>query len=194
MIIESFDYLIRHITNTQNVTIKFTKKTAKLKILKYLITILLLNSCATNKNVSGIYKSNFVDLGFFITTIKFNNNGTFEYNFSGDLTNQNLTGTFKTNKKTLYLKFLKEKGEIESKNDSLSIVEMLSGNYHNYDLKNENEIKYHLKYLIQNNKLFIYRIDNGKIVKYSKIYSEKKRLNLFGESWRMKKFYLRKVE
>ncbi len=71
------------------------------------------------------------------------------------------------------MKFLKEKGEIESKNNSLSIVEMLSGNYHNYDLKNENGIKYHLKYLIRNNKLFNYRIDNGKIVKYAKDTSQK---------------------
>ena len=167
---------------------------SKLKILKFIIIVLFLNSCTTNKNVLGIYKSNFADVGFFYTTINFKNNGTFEYNFSGDLVNQDLTGTFKINKNKVYLKFLKEKGEIESKNDSLSITDRLSGNYLNYNLKNENGIKYHIKYLLQNQKLFIYRTDNGNLVKYAKKYSERKRFIFFGPTWKMKRFYLKKLE
>ncbi len=165
-----------------------------MKIIKFILIIFALNSCASNKNLEGNYKSNFADLGFFITTINLKNDKTFEYNFSGDLVNQELTGTYKIDKNLLYLKFSKEKFEIESKNDSLSITELLSGNYHNYELKNENGIQYHRKFKIGNKKLFSYRIDNGKLVKRAKKYSDKKRFIFFGPSSKMKRTFLRKIE
>lgn len=166
----------------------------KLKFLKFISVVFLLSSCATNKNIEGKYKSNFADLGFFITTINLKHDKTFDYNFSGDLANQDLTGTYIIDKSFLYLKFSKEKYEIESKNDSLSIAEILSGNYHNYELKNEKGIQFHRKFKIGNKKLLSYRIDNGKLVKRSKKYSNNKRYILFGATSKMKRTFLQKIE
>ena len=47
--------------------------------------------------------------------IEFENDSTFKYNFSGDLINQELTGTYFLKKNIAYLKFIKNKDEIESK-------------------------------------------------------------------------------
>ena len=107
--------------------------------------------------------------------------------------NQDLTGTYKIYNNKLYLKFSKSKGEIESKSDSANISEIF-GNFHNYDLKFENGIEYHKKLLIKNKKLFNYRVDNDKLVKKAKNYSDSKKYIFFGSKWKMKKFYLKKVE
>jgi hypothetical protein len=155
------------------------------KLLIFLIFTTLL-SCASDKKVIGTYKSNRASLGFFITTIEFKADSTFKYNFSGDLINQNLTGKFSVKQNIVYLKFYKNKGEIESKSDSLSVSEILSGNYHNYDLKNKKGVFYHLKFKIRNEKLLTYRIDNGRLVKRSKVYNGKKYVN--------EEVYLRKVQ
>ncbi|MBD3906936.1 hypothetical protein NAL32_19890 [Chryseobacterium sp. Ch-15] len=165
-----------------------------MKILKFILIITILNSCASNKKIEGKYTSNFADLGFFITTINLKDDKTFEYNFSGDLVNQELTGTYIIDKNLLYLKFSKEKFEIESKNDSLSITEIFSGNYHNYEVQNEKGIQFHRKFKIGNNKLFSYRIDNGKLVKHAKKYSDNKRYLFLGPTSKMKKIFLQKIE
>lgn len=83
-----------------------------MKILKFILIITILNSCALNKKIEGKYRSNFADLGFFMTTINLKDDKTFEYNFSGDLVNQELTGTYIIDKNLLYLKFSKEKFEM----------------------------------------------------------------------------------
>lgn len=185
----------------QNIILNYRKSDSRKKI-GYVIVILIiiaililfLSSCSSVKNVEGKYKSNFADLGVFINTIELKDNGTFNYNYSGDLINQDLTGTYRVDKNKLYLRFSKEKGEIESQNDSLSVAEILSGNYHNYDLKIENGIEFHRKFKIGNQKLFSYRIDNGKLVKRAKRYSDTKRFVLFGTNWRLQRFYLKKIE
>ncbi len=187
--------------NIQEITSKFRnaerKRKNRLIILIFLIItviVIFLNSCSASTNIQGKYKSNFADLGFFSNTINLKNDGTFEYNYSGDLTNQDLTGTYRIDRNKLYLKFKKEKYDIESNNDTISITEMISGNYHNYDLKNENKIEYHRKVKIGNKKLFSYRIGNGKLVKHAKKYTNKKRYILFGPNWKMKRFYLKKIK
>ena len=155
------------------------------KLLIFLIFTTLL-SCASDKKVIGTYKSNRASLGFFITTIEFKADSTFKYNFSGDLIDQNLTGKFSVKQNMTYLKFYKNKGDIENKSDSLSVAEILSGNYHSYDLKEEKRLPYHLKFKICNEKLLIYRVDNGKLVKRSKVHN--------GKKYVFRKVYLKKVQ
>ncbi|WP_353100841.1 hypothetical protein [Myroides odoratus] len=155
--------------------------------------LILLTSCSSTKTLNGKYRSNKAELGFFITELNFKNESDFEYKFSGDLQRTELIGTYKIVDNNVYLKFNKEKGQIESENDSLVIVEILTGNCHNYDLKNESNIDYHLKYKIRGNKLFSYRIDNGKLVTKSKYYTNTKRFLLFGSKWKSKKSYLKKI-
>lgn len=130
-----------------------------------ILVLVFLSSCSSRKELEGIYRSQKAELGFFITKIELRNNNQFKYQFSGDLQHTELSGVYQLKDNNLYLKFNKNKGEIETKGDSLTIVEILSGSHHNYDLKNENGINYHVKYKIRGNKLFVYRIDNNKISK-----------------------------
>ncbi|WP_261509896.1 hypothetical protein [Chryseobacterium paludis] len=164
------------------------------KILNLILALLLLSSCKSQKKLQGIYKSNKVEFGFFVTKIDLKNSNEFNYIFSGDLQHTELSGFYKRSGHNLYLKFDKNKGEIESVNDSLTISDILSGNYHNYDLKIENGINYHLKYKIQGNKLFAYRIDNDRLVKKSKVYTNKKKFLLLGSKWKNKRSYLKKIK
>lgn len=105
-----------------------------------------------------------------------------------------MTGTYIINDKNIYLKFNKEKGKIDSKSDSLTITEILTGNYNDYDLKNESNTDYHLKFKIKGNKLLTYRIDNGKLVTKSKSYTNTKSFLLFGTKWRNTRSYLKKIK
>jgi hypothetical protein len=147
--------------------------------------IFIVFSCSTKQNIYGTYESNFADLGFFITKIELKKDSTFNYNFAGDLINQSLTGKYYTRKNTLYLEFKTNKGEIETEKDSLTFLEALYGNQHNYELKKENDIEYHRKFKISNGKLFSYRIDNGKLVTAAKYYD--------GKAWLKRKSYLEKI-
>ena len=160
----------------------------------YLFTLLIfLASCSSTKTLNGKYRSNKAELVFFITEINFKNETDFKYKFSGDLQRTELTGTYKIVDKNVYLKFNTEKGQIESENNSLTVVEILTGNYHNFDLKNESNIDYHLKYKIIGKKLFSYRIDNGKLVTKSKYYTNTRKFLLFGPKWKTKRSYLKKI-
>ena len=148
--------------------------------------------------MTGIYRSNFADLGFFVTEVQFNSDQTFLYNYSGDLTNWNLNGKYKIVDKTLYLKFDDEKPdsvkmvwetELDSIIDYFQVVTTL------YELKKENRIDYHLKYKIKSNhKLFPYHVQTGKIVKKGTFHSLKRKYLIFGPKTYNKRFYLEKVK
>lgn len=165
-----------------------------MKILNLILALLLLFSCKPQKNLQGVYKTNKAEFGFFVTQIDLKNNNEFNYVFSGDLQHTELSGLYKISNHNLYLKFNKNKGEIESVNDSMTISDMLSGNYHNYNLQNENGISYHLKYKIQGNKLFAYGIKNGQLKKKSKVYTNQRKFLVFGSRWKNKRIYLKKFK
>ena len=164
-----------------------------MKTIHLILALSLLLSCNPQKNVQGVYKSKQAEFGFFITKVELKNNNEFNYEFSGDLQHTELSGIYKQSNHYLYLKFNKNKGEIESSNDSLAISDLLSGNYHNYNLKSENGINYHLKYKIKGDKLFVYRIDNGQLNKKSKVYTNQKKFLFFGTKWKYKRYYLKKL-
>lgn len=164
----------------------------KLKITLCFSILLLVASCAVSENIIGKYCSNFASLGFFITEIELNSDNTFHYKFSGDLQNQELDGIYKIKKNKLYLRFNKLKGEgednaikIVGKDTLVDFVKLM--NSHHYELKKENEIEYHLKYKILKGKLQVYNIQTNKLVKKSKVYSEK-------GNWKRKEYFLKKIE
>ncbi|MFN4364778.1 hypothetical protein [Chryseobacterium hispalense] len=167
---KTFKYHFKEITTTAYLSI-------------FLFTLI---SCATKEKLQGTYRSNIASLGFFRTTITFENDSIFKYNFSGDLTHQNLTGKYALRKNMAYLKFTTNKGEIESESDSVSALEALQGNYHHYDLKEEKGIPYHLKLQFRKEKLLMHTITNGKLVRYAKVYN--------GKKWKYTKVYLKKVQ
>lgn len=156
-------------------------------------------SCSVNEKVTGKYRSNFTSLGFFITEVEIKPDNTFHYEFSGDLQHTELDGTYKIEIDKLYLLFSKLKGETEpgairiDGNDTIVDFEKL-GNSHSYEIKKENGIEYHLKYRISKNKLQQYNIQNNKLVRKAKKYSDKRKYVIFGPKTYKKKYYLRKVE
>lgn len=159
-----------------------------MKKISFLLLLVLFVSCKSNRNFYGTYKSNFAELGFFVTKIEFNADSTVKFNKAGDLMNEELTGKFKISRNNIaYIKFDKLKYDYTL--DTLSLNEILKKpidtnqfqNMHLYDLKLENGISYHLKYKIKHNKLLVYNIQTGKIVRRSK------------GSKNTAKYYLRKV-
>jgi hypothetical protein len=155
----------------------------------FLLLLFLFVSCASNRNISGTYRSNFAEFGFFVTKIRFNADSTVEFSKAGDLINEELKGKFKISRNNIaYIKFDKLKYEILP--DTLPLNELQKIvidtnqflNLHSYDLKFENGISYHLKYKIKHNKLLGYNIKTGKIIRRSR------------GSKNIAKFYLKKVK
>lgn len=153
-----------------------------------MLLLFLFVSCNSNRNFCGTYQSNFAQLGFFVTKIKFNADSTVKFNKAGDLMNEELTGKFKISRNNIaYIKFDKLKYDYPL--DTLTLNELQEKpidasqfqNMQPYDLKVENGISYHLKYKIKHNKLLVYNIQTGKIVRRSK------------GSKNMAKYYLKKV-
>lgn len=155
----------------------------------YFIFLLFFVSCSSQKSFVGVYKSNFPELGFFGTKINFKKDSTFEYTWSGDLEYKYLIGKYFLQDNHVYLKFDKKKGEIDSvkfKNDFSEF-----SNFHNYELKNENGIIYHLKYKIKGGKLFSYHIKTEKLVTKAQFYGKRKFI-FFGPKRYLKRSYLLK--
>lgn len=164
-----------------------------MKNFSLILALLLFLSCNSQKKLQGTYKSNKAEFGFFVTKIDFKNNNEFNYVFSGDLQYQFLSGHYTVSSHNLYLEFNKNKEEIQSVHDSLTIADMLSGNYNNYDLKNENGINYHLKYKIKGNKLFVYDIKSGQLKRKSKVYTNQRKYVFWGTRWKYQRIYLKKI-
>ena len=124
---------------------------------------------------------------------------SFEYKFTGDLIHTELTGKYTTLQNNLYLSFDRMKGETDknalviSGKDTVVDFEKLS-NSHHYELKKENDIQYHLKYKISNNKLKPYNINTDKLVRKGKKYSNKRKYIIFGSKNYNIKYYLKKIE
>ncbi|QGK73997.1 hypothetical protein [Flavobacterium sp. SLB02] len=159
-----------------------------MKKIFFLLLLLLFVSCNSNRNFCGTYRSNFAQLGFFVTQIKFNTDSTVKFNKAGDLMNEELKGKFKISRNNIaYIEFDKLKYDYAL--DTLSMGELLekpidTNQFQNmplYDLKFEDGIPYHLKFKIKYNKLLVYNIQTGKIVRRSK------------GSKNIAKFYLKKI-
>ena len=169
----------------------------KTKIILFFYISTFLISCSVKEKIDGKYRSNFAEYGFFITEIELNPNTTFHYELSGDLQHTELNGNYTILNNKLYLKF--EKGNEETKKSVVKIigndtvVDFEKLNYsHNYKLKKENEIEYHLKYEISKNKLQSYNIETGKLVRKARKYSNRSKYLIFGPKNYMTKSYLKK--
>ena len=70
----------------------------------FLLTFFLgLISCSSTKNISGTYRSNFADLGMFITKLTLKSDSSFEYRFRGDLIFDTATGRYNIENRKLIL-------------------------------------------------------------------------------------------
>ena len=165
----------------------------RIKIFSYIVILTVMFSCTVNKNIGGKYRSNFADLGFFMTEINLKPDQSFHYVFSGDMQHTELDGKYKILHNRLYLRFDKLKDTTApADNDTIGDLSNWQ-NTHLYDLKAENGLEFHLKYQIKGDKLHPYHIANERIVRRGKFYTDKKRYILFGPTIYRKRWYLKKV-
>jgi hypothetical protein len=157
--------------------------------------LILVSTYVIGQDLIGKYRTNFADLGFFMTEIEFKPEFRFHYTFEGDLQHRELDGNYKMVNKLVYLRFDSLKNDdiikIVGKDTIVDLSQL--GNIQSYDLKNENGIEYHLKYRLRGNRLFSYHVVKNKIVRRAKYYSDKKRFLLFGPEYHYKKWYLKKI-
>ena len=152
-----------------------------------ILIFILITSCSSNKFIAGKYKNNISPFGLSSYEVNFSKNDSCRFKVSRHLSGSvELSGTYQIRKNNLYIRFSEPKNIRE--NDS--ILEALTwtpkNEFDSYELQNENGITFHYKYLIDEGKLFVYRIDNGKLVKKVDHYDD--------ENGRHKtKYYLKKV-
>ena len=85
-----------------------------------------------------------------------------------------LSGKYSTSGKTLYIRFDKPTQLDTIKTDDNLLTWTILDEYDSYELKRKNNLEYHCKYLMENEKLYVYRFDNGKLVRQAKHYSDEK--------------------
>ena len=153
----------------------------------YLIILysLLFTSCSRKIILNGTYKNNISPFGLSAYEITFKNNELCEFKNKRHFQNRSeLNGKYTIKNNKVYIRFIEP-----IKNES--IVDELTwtpyNEYKSYELKKEKGIEFHYKYLIKNGKLFVYRLDNGKLVKRVENYNEEKGRH-------RTEYYLQKIE
>lgn len=127
------------------------------------------------QDITGTYKSNFPEGGFFVTSLTLHADGTFDRWLTGDMQRQRLWGKYVQQDGKVYLK-------IEPKKDAP--VDLSVTNVHSYTLKQANGIAYHLLYHIGKKRLYAHSEKSGKRIVKQKNYSKNRR----------QKYYLQKVK
>ncbi len=145
----------------------------------------IVNSCSVNKYISGSYRSNFADLGFFVTFLKLNQDSTVGYRHSGDLIFDTAVGVYHVVDKKVFVKFQKIKTD-----------DFGPGNIPVLQTKRNSTLpfEYDYQYFIGHKKLFSTRIATGKILTRATRYSKRKKYVLFGSHYYKRKWYLRKLD
>ena len=85
-----------------------------------------------------------------------------------------LYGKYLISGETLYITFNEPKNTKTEISDGVGLTWTIIDEYNSYKIKKEKKVKYHCKYLIENEKLYVYRFDNGKLVKEAETYSKEK--------------------
>jgi hypothetical protein len=145
----------------------------------------ILNSCSSNKNVLGIYRSNFAESGFFTSTMRLQPDSTFEYILQGDMQYDSSFGKFIYFDHKIFLT------EIWRKTGSFrySRIETASKLY-----KSANDsIKYQGKYLVGHNKLFVTNFITGQKIPKATGYHSRRKYLFFGSYLYSKRWYLNKI-
>lgn len=160
--------------------------------LNYSIILLSLSlgliSCSSTKNINGTYRSNFADLGMFITKVVLKNNSSFEYRFSGDLIFDTATGRFTIEHRKLILIY----GPRPIDTSGLSTMRSLGLKLDSpLILKSEASLPH--VFFIRKNKLFNSYQDEH-IIKRATKYNKTKKYLLFGSHYYKRKWYLKRVD
>lgn len=164
-------------------------KVLYIRKLLFILSSVIIYSCSSNKFTTGKYHNNISPFGLTSTEIIFKSDGSCYYLTSRHMQEEiGLNGKYFIISDKLYI-YLIEPTESEIKNHSAEnsfLVWSIKDEYNLYQLKGERGITYHFKYKIIDDKLYVYRSDNGKLVKKAKHYNEEK-----GKHYTP--YYLRKI-
>lgn len=154
--------------------------------------------CASAQHLKGTYESNFPAWGFFSTEITFNTDGTFTYLFSGDLTQQELSGTYLIRHRDVYLLFDEVDGPIvkvdsvEAKEferlTGIKMYEYANANYHGRERKEEAGVRFHQKFRYEKKRLYSYDLSTGQLIRTFKYYDSK------AKNWILRESYLQRIK
>ncbi len=164
------------------------------KILLLIAIATLTTGCKSNQLLNGTYQNNCAIIGFFGTTIKFDQDSTFEYSYAGDLISDRASGTYSVNGNKLKLRFIEQPREeligSYTFTDSLGNIDTIY-----YDLNyNHGQSSRPTAFKISGSKLFLMN-EEGKVFKRKQCYSRMKRFVFWGDTYLTKrKYYLKKVE
>ena len=135
---------------------------------------------ATFDYLVGTYESNFSPSGITSIKIVFENKDTCTFVHSRHmLPGFPLKGKYFISKNHLYVKLI-EPEEIPNEYDStFTNLEY----FKKFELKEEHNVKYHLKFLIDGGKLYGYNVENDQLVREANTYNEEK-------GWHMAPYFL----
>lgn len=161
----------------------------KFNWLTLLLTVLIgLIACNTTLNIPGSYRSNFADLGFFVTTIKLKSDSTFEYRFRGDLLFDTATGNYEIKKRKIILTY--DPKPIDT--SGISYLRSIGFKIDSSVTSKSDARLPHIFY-IRNSRLYN-SYQDGKIVRRATTYHKTRKYLFFGNHYYKKKWYLKQVE
>ena len=161
----------------------------KFNWLTLLLTVFIgLISCNTTLNIPGTYRSNFADLGFFVTNIKLKSDSTFEYRFRGDLLFDTATGNYEIKKRKIILTY--DPKPIDT--SGLSYLRSIGFKIDSSVTSKSDAGLPHIFY-IRNRRLYN-SYQDGKIVRRATTYHKTRKYLFFGTHYYKKKWYLKQVE
>lgn len=140
-------------------------------------------SCTAKRELVGTYRSNFAEVGFFITQLHLLPDGHFTQTFSGDLIRNLSDGSYHTEGNRLILDY-------KSKSVDPTMVELLKAagadslNFESDSLQRDT-------FLIKHKKLL--HIYEGKTIRRAQRYNKVKRFVILGSHYYRRKYFLRKV-
>jgi hypothetical protein len=161
------------------------------KVKKYLYLFILElifigNSCNSERNITGTYRSNFAEMGFFSSKLKLKPDSSFEYYFRGDLIFDTATGNYCISKRKLILTY------DQTPIDTSQFVYLRALGF-NFDTPQRSDENHSHIYYIRKNKLYV-SFQDGKIVRKAHGYSERKKYVLFGTHYFKMRYYLNRIE
>lgn len=157
------------------------------KLTCFVATLLALVSCSSTKNISGTYRSNFADLGFFVTTMKLKSDSTFEYRFRGDMIFDIANGQYKVHGRKLILTY--NPSPVDT--SSLASLRKMSIKL-NFSALRSDANRTHIFY-IRHKKLYS-SYQDGKIVRKAFGYSKRKKYLFFGTHFYKHRNYLKIIK
>jgi hypothetical protein len=154
----------------------------------FLLLLWILISCNSTKNISGTYRTNFAEFGFFGTTIRLKQDSSLQYVFQGDLIYDSTTGLYSVHDRKVYITFDKEPPDTTK----------LYHRFDNIPLKtaviSDDTIHYQIFCYIGHKKLFSSHIETEKKVVKASGYNKRKKYFFFGSHYYKRRRYLKRVD